>query len=62
VQWRDLLTALCLVLVVEGLFPFLSPQRFRRSMLQVARIDDRALRAVGLASMAAGAGLLYVVR
>lgn len=61
-QWRDLLAALCLVLVIEGLLPFLSPRRFRQSMLQVARFDDRTLRTVGLVSMVAGAGLLYLVR
>lgn len=61
-MWNDLLAALALVLVIEGLMPFLSPAGFRRTMEQVSRIPDRTLRTIGLASMAVGVGLLYVVR
>ena len=61
-MWEDLLAALALVLVIEGLMPFLSPGGFRRTMEQVSRIPDRTLRTIGLVSMAAGVGLLYVVR
>lgn len=61
-MWNDLLAALALVLVIEGLMPFLSPAGFRRTMEQVSRIPDRTLRTIGLVSMAAGVGLLYLVR
>ena len=61
-QWRDLLTALCLVLVFEGVMPFLAPQRWKDAMRQVLSVDDKVLRTVGLASMALGAALLYLVR
>jgi len=42
--------------------PFLNPGALKQALLQVARLDDRTLRAVGFASMIAGAALLYVVR
>lgn len=61
-MWNDLLAALALVLVIEGLMPFLSPGAFRRTMEQISRIPDRTLRTIGLVSMAVGVGLLYVVR
>lgn len=61
-MWNDLLAALALVLVIEGLMPFLSPSGFRRTMEQVSRMPDRTLRTIGLASMAAGVILLYLIR
>jgi uncharacterized protein YjeT (DUF2065 family) len=61
-MWHDLLAALALVLVIEGVMPFLSPDGWRRMMLSVSQLDDRALRTAGLVSMLTGAGLLYLVR
>ncbi|HSG89011.1 MAG TPA: DUF2065 domain-containing protein [Pseudomonadales bacterium] len=61
-MWRDLGTAICLVLVIEGLLPFLSPGSWRGLMVQLVRTDDRSLRLAGLSSMLLGAGLLYLVR
>ena len=57
-----LLTALSLVLVLEGLLPFAAPALWRRGMLRVLASDDAALRGVGLMSMALGLVLLYSVR
>ena len=61
-MWRDLGTALCLVLIIEGILPFLYPARWRRLVEQLAEVDDRSLRLAGLVSMVLGAGLLYLVR
>ncbi len=61
-MWQHILTALALFLVLEGLFPFISPGGFKRSMAQITRFPDRVLRTFGLASMALGVVLLYVVR
>lgn len=58
----DLLSALALMLVLEGLLPFASPSLLRRVLLQAAQMDDRGLRASGLASMAVGIVLLYLAR
>jgi uncharacterized protein YjeT (DUF2065 family) len=59
---QDLATALCLVLVIEGVLPFLSPRSWRGMVAKLALSDDRSLRLAGLASMLLGAGLLYLVR
>ena len=58
----DLFAAIALMLVIEGMLPFLSPSRFRETLLGTARFDNRTLRAIGLASMAGGVILLYLVR
>jgi uncharacterized protein len=56
------LSAVGLLLVMEGIMPFLSPGAFRRTLAAVAQLDDRLLRVVGLLSMLAGTALLYFVR
>jgi uncharacterized protein len=58
----DLLTAIALLLVLEGILPFVNPQGLRRTLLQVAQLDDRTLRVAGLVAMLLGLGLLYLVR
>ena len=61
-MWNDLLAALALLLVIEGILPFLNPQALRTTLLQMSKLDDRALRLLGLGSMLAGVALLYWVR
>jgi len=61
-DWNDLWAACALYLVIEGLMPFVNPAALKRTLLQIARLDDRTVRIVGLASMIAGAMLLFVVR
>ncbi len=59
---EDLLAALCLVLVIEGIMPFLAPSGWRNMMLTLAHTDDKNIRMLGLVSMLLGAGLLFLVR
>jgi uncharacterized protein YjeT (DUF2065 family) len=56
------LSAVGLMLVLEGLMPFLSPRGFRRTLAAVVQADDRALRIAGLVSMFAGVLLLFLIR
>ena len=56
------LSAVGLMLVMEGIMPFLNPRAFRRALAAVVQADDRMLRMVGLLCMLVGAGLLYFVR
>jgi uncharacterized protein YjeT (DUF2065 family) len=50
--------AMALVLVIEGLFPFLSPGGWRRMFTQILSLSDGQIRFFGLCSIAAG--LLWV--
>lgn len=59
--WQQILIAFSLVLVIEGIIPFLYPGRWRRLVAQLALVDDRTLRIVGLVSMMSGVGLLFLV-
>lgn len=55
----DFLRAVALLMVFEGLLPFLSPRRFRESMLRAASVGDQPLRVIGLVAMVGGAALLH---
>ena len=59
-MWEDLVRAIALVLVIEGMLPFLSPDGWRQAMLQAGRLSDKALRGVGLSSMVIGVLILYL--
>lgn len=61
-MWDDLLSALALVLVIEGLFPFISPTGFRKKILAMTEMDDSQIRIASLASMVIGLVLLYFIR
>ncbi|MGB5397661.1 MAG: DUF2065 domain-containing protein [Gammaproteobacteria bacterium] len=59
--WDDLIRALALVLVIEGMLPFLSPDGWRQAMLQAGRLSDKTLRIVGLSSMLIGVLVLFLL-
>jgi uncharacterized protein YjeT (DUF2065 family) len=61
-MWGDLLSALALMLVLEGLLPFVSPRAFREAMQAMLEMNDGQLRSASLFAMVAGAVLLYVVK
>jgi uncharacterized protein YjeT (DUF2065 family) len=61
-MWDELLAAFGLMLVLEGILPFLSPAALRQTLLRMAQLEDRALRFAGLASMALGLLVLYFLR
>ncbi|MDQ2696539.1 MAG: DUF2065 domain-containing protein [Pseudomonadota bacterium] len=61
-MWHDLLAALGLMLVIEGILPFLNPNGMRQALLQLSQLNDRFLRLTGLGSMLCGLLLLYVIR
>lgn len=61
-MWQDLVVAFSLMLVLEGVIPFLYPDRWKNMVEALARIDSRTMRIMGLVSMLAGTGLLYWVR
>ncbi|MEJ2403983.1 MAG: DUF2065 domain-containing protein [Candidatus Thiodiazotropha sp.] len=60
-MWHDLLVALALMLVLEGIWPFLNPNNMRKILLIVIQNDNRSMRLSGLVSMVSGVILLYLV-
>lgn len=46
--------AMALVLVIEGLFPFISPGGWRRMFSQILQLSDGQVRFFGLCSILAG--------
>jgi uncharacterized protein YjeT (DUF2065 family) len=55
---QDILTAVALVLILEGLLPGLAPSTWLRMMRDVAKLGPRNIRIVGIVSMLAGALML----
>jgi len=60
-MWHDLLVALALVMVIEGILPFLNPNGMRNMMRMMSEMEDKALRMTGLISMLIGVATLYLV-
>jgi uncharacterized protein YjeT (DUF2065 family) len=60
--WADLLAGLAFYLILEGLFPFLAPQHWRRSLTALATLHESRLRLAGLTAIVAGLVLLFGVR
>jgi len=60
-MWHDLAVALALVLVLEGIVPFINPSALRRAAAALSEMGDPVLRVAGLASMLLGLLLLYLI-
>jgi uncharacterized protein YjeT (DUF2065 family) len=58
----DFLTALGLLFVLEGLIYGGAPQAAKRMAEQVQSLPDTVLRMIGFGSMAAGIGIVWLVR
>jgi uncharacterized protein YjeT (DUF2065 family) len=57
----SLIMAFALMLVLEGVMPFLSPRTWRQTFQRMIALSDGQLRFVGLASMLGGLVLLLVL-
>jgi uncharacterized protein YjeT (DUF2065 family) len=58
---ETLLSALALVLVIEGCMPLLGPAQWRKFFEQVLTLGDGQIRFIGLASVLAGLLLLLLI-
>ena len=61
-MWNNLLVPHALVLVLEGIIPFLAPEKFRQALAQLSQLSDQALRIIGLVSMTFGIIFLYILK
>ncbi len=55
------LMAFALMLVVEGLLPFLAPTLWRETFRRITQMSDGQIRFFGLTSMILGLIVLYLV-
>lgn len=60
-MWEKLGIAIALILVIEGIMPFLNPTGWRKTLRKVSEMDDKTLRMIGLSSMTFGVILLYLI-
>jgi hypothetical protein len=61
-MWQEIVTAIALVLIIEGIIPFVSPLRFKNFMERMSQLKDNNLRFIGLISMLIGLLLLFFIR
>ncbi len=54
-----LLGAMALMLIAEGLLPFLSPRQWRAMFERATQMSDGQIRFIGLVSLLAGLALLF---
>ncbi|MGQ3890493.1 DUF2065 domain-containing protein [Legionella sp. CNM-4043-24] len=57
----NFLSALALVMVLEGLMPFASPQRWKQVIRRILEQSDRRLRMIGFFSMSVGVVILTII-
>jgi len=60
-MWETFLIAIALMLILEGMLPFLSPQTWREAFKKLTEINDNQIRFIGLTSMLVGLALLLIV-
>lgn len=61
INWSDLFNAIALVLIIEGLLPFLSPARLKKTYESMQRLPDAQLRKLGFVSIMIGTLLLLFI-
>ena len=62
IAWPDFAAALGLLLVIEGILPFLSPSGVKRAVARFTEMDDVTLRVAGAVSMVLGLVTLWLAR
>ncbi len=60
-MWHELAVAVALLFIIEGIFPFISPNGMRRALQVISQMPDQPLRLAGLTSMLLGLALLYLI-
>jgi uncharacterized protein YjeT (DUF2065 family) len=61
-MWQEIGIAFSLVLVIEGILPFLYPSRWKELVSMLAEVSDKTMRMAGLFSMLVGTAMLYLIR
>jgi uncharacterized protein YjeT (DUF2065 family) len=62
ISWGDLGAAIALMLIIEGMMPFINPKTFRQMLEMVSQMEARHVRTLGAVWMGLGLLILYWVR
>jgi uncharacterized protein len=60
-NFSDLAAAVALLLVLDGIMPFVNPRAMKRMLARLLEVGDRELRIAGLGCMLVGVALLFLV-
>ncbi len=58
---QNLIIAFCLMLIIEGMIPFIAPDLWRSLLLTLKDMDDNQIRMLGLVLMISGTALLLII-
>ena len=61
-DWTDLLAALAIVCIIEGIVPFMNPAGMKRLLSKLSAMEERELRLGGFFSILVGLAILFLVR
>jgi uncharacterized protein YjeT (DUF2065 family) len=61
-MWKEFFIAFALLLVIEGIMPFINPNVWRNSLLKVSELNNNTVRLIGFLSMMSGVILLYLIQ
>ncbi len=62
IAWDDLWAAVALMLIIEGIMPFINPGPFRRMLKVVSEMEEKSIRILGMVWIGVGLAALYWVR
>lgn len=62
ISWSDLGAAVALMLIIEGMMPFINPKTFRQMLEMVNQMEERSIRTLGAVWMGLGIVVLYWAR
>ncbi len=61
-MWPTLLMAFALMLVLEGVLPFVAPRAWRETFRRITELSDGQIRFLGLSSILVGIVLLFILK
>lgn len=61
-MWKELFIAFALLLVIEGIMPFINPNAWRKALEATSKLNNKTVRLIGFLSMMSGVILLYLIQ
>jgi len=58
----EIKTAICLLMVLEGILPFISPSIWKKVIQKAIKQNDQLIRLNAFLIMLVGSGFLYIIR